>query len=79
MVKAGLKRLQFPDKNIHVLLDPEFGDISMALKKINLEIEQLLLEEGIQTLLFSYFGGHGAMDQFTKCVLNGPRMYPLEK
>ena len=47
VVKAGLRRLGFLDQNIRVLLDPEFSDISMALKEINLEIEKLLKEEGI--------------------------------
>lgn len=51
----------------------------MALKEIALEIEKLFKQEGIQTLVFTYFAGHGAMDQYTKCVLNGSRMYPLER
>ena len=62
VVCAGLKKLKFSDQNIRVLIDPDFSDISLALKEINLEIEKLFKEKGIHTLLFSYFAGHGVMD-----------------
>ena len=29
--------------------------------------------------MFVYYAGHGVMDNTTFMVLNGPRMYPLEK
>ena len=33
----------------------------------------------MKTLLFVYYAGHGMMDNCTYVVLNGKRMYPLEK
>ena len=30
-------------------------------------------------MLFVYYAGHGVMDNTTYCVLNGKRMYPMEK
>lgn len=35
-------------------------------------------EEGKNTLFFIYFSGHGAMDNMTKAILNGPKQFPLE-
>ena len=41
VVCAGLRRLQFSSESIRVLIDPDWSDISMALKEIALEIEKL--------------------------------------
>lgn len=54
-------------------------DVSIALNTLSAEVYQDYKQQGKNTLIFVYYAGHGVMDNTTYCVLNGPRMYPLEK
>ena len=78
VVKAGLKRLQFQSSEIEILKDPNYQKIKIAIDSASREIFENY-EEGRKTLLYVYYAGHGMMDNTTYCVLNGKRMYPLEK
>ena len=79
VVKAGLRRLDFGKEDIHVLLDPSFMDIKLAMGEACNNIVKSKLEEEQNTLLFVYFAGHGSMDNTTRAMLNGKKHYPLEK
>ena len=79
VVCAGLRRLKFKRHQIRVLVDPDWSDLSITIREITLQVIKNYKNFGTQTLIFVYYEGHGAMDQYTKCVLNGERMYPLEQ
>lgn len=58
--------------------DPDYQQVKIAIDRASQEVYENF-QEGSNTLLFVYYAGHGMMDNSTYCVLNGARMYPLEK
>ena len=78
LVYAGLRRLKFAKSEITMLNNPVYQEIKIAIDKVSAQI-YTNYREGLNTLLYVYYAGHGMMDNCTYCVLNGPRMYPLEK
>ena len=80
IVTAGLRRLQFTRDEIITLRNPAYQDIKKAIDESSASIYETYTNENHgKTLLFVYYAGHGMMDNSTYCVVNGPRMYPMEK
>ena len=79
VVKAGLRRLGFAKDNIKVLENPNWMEIKLAMNETVNEIIKAYMDDGLNTLLFVYYAGHGAMDNTTKAILNTSKPYPLEK
>ena len=79
VVKSGLKRLGFTNEEIHVFVNPDYNDVRKAMNESLDEIIDAKRQDNENTLLFVYYAGHGAMDNYTKIILNEKRMYPLEK
>lgn len=52
--------------------------MSIAINKASADVYHDF-KNGINTLVYVYYAGHGVMDNTTYCVLNGAKMYPLEK
>ena len=79
IVIAGLRRLMFARDEITTLSNPTYQDIKKAIDESSASIYENYTQNNGKTLLFVYYAGHGMMDNSTYCVVNGPRMYPLEK
>ena len=79
VVRAGLRRLGFKKRDIVVLKDPDYVDVKLAMNDLMNFVLRAYKHEEKNTLIFCYYAGHGIMDNNTKIVLNGPKMYPLEK
>ena len=62
-----------------VLENPDYVDLKLAMNDTMNDMLRSYKHNEENTLLFVYYAGHGIMDNNTKIVLNGPRMYPLEK
>ena len=62
-----------------MLQDPSYDQVKIMMGETMTEILKAKNDNDENTLLFVYYAGHGAMDNFSKIILNGPRMYPLEK
>ena len=58
--------------------DPDYKEIRKAISQACKDIYNNF-SNGINTLLFVYYAGHGMMDNCTYVVLNAKKMYPLEK
>ena len=78
-IPESMSDVKVVKEDIHVLLDPSFMDIKLAIGETCNTIIRSYMEEEQNTLLFVYFAGHGSMDNTTKAMLNGKRHYPLEK
>lgn len=78
VVKAGLKRCGFAKEKMVILKDPEYMQVAIAINQCTADVYNDFMQ-GLSTLVYVYYAGHGIMDNTTYMVLNGPKMYPLEK
>ena len=79
VVVRGLQHIGFDKSEITELINPDKESLKTLFNKV---MDQAYMngKEGKETILFVYFAGHGAMDNDTYIILNGPKMaFPLEK
>ena len=79
VVYSGLTKLKFLKSEIKLLKNPNYQELKIEVDKASALIYENFQKDGSNTLLFVYYAGHGMMDNCTYAVLNGARMYPLEK
>ena len=78
IVKTGLQCLSFMESNIQMYENPEPNQIKSVFNQL-IEDCQLDAAKNEKTLIFIYFGGHGAFNMETSAILNGKNsLFPLE-
>ena len=80
-VYHGLRRLRFAKNEIIMLEDADYMQVKIAIDSTNNEIYDNYCN-GMSTLLFVYYAGHGMMDNCTYSIHNRTDRrwkYPLEK
>ena len=74
-----MRRLRFKKNDIQILRDPSYFELKIAIDQAAADIYLSYKNEGLNTLFFVYYSGHGMMSSTTLCVLNDRRLYPIEK
>lgn len=81
VVHAGLRRLRFAKDEITMIENADYMQVKIAIDGANAEIYDNF-SNGLNTLLFVYYAGHGMMDNCTYSIHNRTDRrwkYPLEK
>ena len=77
-INEGLLHLGFSEENIVRLENKNAKTIKDTLLRVSKEVKQERLRGGC-TLVFIYYGGHGAMDNRTYCINGDGSTVELEK
>ena len=78
IILKGLKKLGFEDENIVYLEEPSWKQVHLKILEAAMNIQKDAME-GIQTLFYFYYAGHGMSDTNLFLQLNEGKLYPIEK
>ena len=77
-ILKGLRHLGFEDDDITILKEPTWNDLHLKVIELATDLHKTSMD-GEQTLVFTYYAGHGMSDNNLQLQLNEERLYPIER